>query len=323
MKKIVVPAVLLLLCFTVLSVDAQPKKIALIGRISWSPGGANQSATDDTDFDVMVHFSMDDEMLRYKVTQWGYFPILMPDFVVQMYLSNGKVPFPVGDDADYRAYVNEGDYMNQPTFFQDQGYQLVYNTGTCWSNIGPPLKDIPVPVIQGEHANLGMRAKIGAMGMFEGEGSGDIAGVDTIILTDAGKKHPLTAGLPNEIKIFGDGPKGPPENPGAAWAGIYENLDAAAPGTEILAIWSGDGNDAKVAIAVMEKGGLYADNTPAPARRVMMFWTGQVRPQNDADPTSWLNVMDYMTKDGQALILRSIQWALGETPTPVGKWTGM
>lgn len=322
MKKVVFPLFVCLLAFAVVSADAQPKKIALSGRISWCPGSAGQSGTDDRDFDVMYQFSMDDEILRYKLTNWGYFPILMPDYVVQQVLEDGLVPFPIGDDADYRPYVNEGIYMAQPTFFEDHGYALVINTGTCWSSIGPPLKNVSIPVIQGEHANLGTRGKIGDMGMFQGSDSGDIYGVDTIILTEEGKSHPIMAGLPDEIVIYGDGPDGPPANSNA-WAGIWANADVAAPGVVVLAVWAGDTNANKAAIAVMEAGGLYDDNSPAPARRVMPFVGTHERPANDADPTSWVNTYDYLTPEGNDLVRRYVRWALGEDPTPVSKWKDM
>ena len=197
MKKLL-PFIILFLAFSVVIADAQPKKIALSGRISWAPG--SDGNTIDRDFAVMPHFSMDDENLRFIVQEWGYFPILMPDYVVQYMLNEGMVPFPAGDDADYFNWVDDGVYMDYKTFFEDEGYAAVWNTGTCWSSIGPALKEIPVPVIQGEHANLGSRDnKLGSTFIFSGDQSGDVGGEDaqSITLTEAGKTHPLTKGLPD------------------------------------------------------------------------------------------------------------------------------
>lgn len=316
MKKVTLLAFVCVMCIAVVAVDAQPKKIALVGRISWCPG--SEGSTTDRDFDVMYHFSMDDEVLRYKATNWGYFPLLMPDYVVQAMLSEGGYcPFPAGDDADYSGYINDGAYMEQPDFFVDQGYDLVWTTGTCWSSIGPQLRNVPVPVIQGEHANIGERDKIGSMGIFGGEASNDVNGLDTIILTEAGKTHALTAGLPDEIVIYGEGPSGPFE--GVGDTGIGNDLAYAAEGTIVLAVWKD--NPDYSALAVMEAGGKYADDTPAPARRVVPFFGGgHVRPSDDADPASWAPVLEFLTPDGEAVLRRCVQWAMGETPTNVQKW---
>ncbi|HOJ61280.1 MAG TPA: hypothetical protein PK878_13425 [bacterium] len=320
MKKLM-PLLVLILAFSVLSAGAQPKKIALSARISWAPG--SEGSTNDRDFAVMQHFSMDDEYLRYMLQEWGYFPILMPDYVLQYMLNEGQVPFPPGHDADYGPWVDDGVYMNYPTFLQDEGYKLLWNTGTCWSTIGPAVKELPVPVIQGEHANVGARAdKLGSTYMFEGSQSGDISGeaARSITLTDAGKTHELTQGLPEEIVVYGDGPSGPPANAGQAWQGIFDLVDNAAEGTQVLAVWTSD--PSKAALAVVEKGGLLADGTPAPARRVMPFsGGGNVRPVNEAGhPAEWVVIYEYMTPAGKALLHRCVQWALGETPTAVADW---
>jgi hypothetical protein len=320
MKKLL-PFIILFLAFSVIIADAQPKKIALSGRISWAPGSGG---TIDRDFAVMPHFSMDDETLRYNVQEWGYFPILMPDYVVQYMLNEGMVPFPAGDDADYFNWVDDGIYMDYKTFFEDEGYAAVWNTGTCWSSIGPALKEIPVPVIQGEHANLGSRDnKLGSTFIFSGDQSGDVAGegAQSITLTEAGKTHPLTKGLPDEIIIFGDGPDGPPENPGEAWQGISDLVENAGSGTQVLATWTAD--PTKAAIAVIEAGDKLSDGTIAPARRVMPFFGGgQVRPANEAEqPMQWIVVSDYLTPSGKAVLQRCLQWAVGEEPTAVADWS--
>lgn len=316
--------VLLLPLFLMLSVliaDAQPSKIALSGRISWAPG--SDGNTVDRDFAVMPFYSMDDELLRYHLQEWGYFPILMPDYVVQYMLNDGFVPFPSGHDADYSSWVDDGIYMAYQTFLQDEGFELVWNTGTSWSSIGPGLKDIPVPVIQGEHANLGTRDdKIGSTYIFIGSESGEMSGEDarSITLTEDGKVHELTSGLPDEIIIYGDGPNGPPEDPGQVWQGIYDQVDLAATGAVVLAVWTSD--PTKAAIVVIEEGELLADDTPAPARRVMTFYGGgNVRPVNAPEhPMQWEMPLDYMTADGKAVLQRCVQWAIGQEVTAVTNW---
>ncbi|MBN2327975.1 MAG: hypothetical protein JXR73_12545 [Candidatus Omnitrophica bacterium] len=321
MKKIL-PLIILLLAFSVVIADAQPKKIAVCARISWAPG--SDGNTIDRDFAVMPHFSMDDEYVRYHLQEWGYFPILMPDYVVQYMLNDGAVPFPPGDDADYFNWVDDGVYMMYPTFLQDEGYALLWNTGTCWSTIGPAVKDLPIPVIQGEHANLGSRDnKLGSTFIFEGDQSGDISGeaAQSITLTEVGKTHDLTKGLPDEIVIFGDGPDGPPADTGQAWQGISDMVDNAAPGTQVLAVWTSD--PTKAALAVVEAGASLADGTAAPARRIMPFFGGgHERPVNGAEqPMQWVVVIEHMTPAGRAILQRCVQWALGETPTAVAEWT--
>ena len=184
MKKIL-PLIVFILAVSVMFAEAQPKKIALSGRLSWAPGSTG--STSDRDFAVMPFFSLDDEVLRYNVQEWGYFPILMPDYLVQYMLNDGQVPFPSGDDADYFNWVDNGIYMAYPTFLQDEGFALLWNTGTCWSTIGPEVKNLPIPVIQGEHANLGARAnKIGSTFIFDADQSGDISGdaAQSITLTE-------------------------------------------------------------------------------------------------------------------------------------------
>lgn len=318
MRKSILIALAVVMCFAVYA-DAQPKKVALIGRISWCPG--SDGSTTDRDFDIMYQYSMDDEMIDLLASQWGYLPILMPDYVVQ-YMTygeeGGQCPFPSGDDADYTGYINDGVFLWWPTFLQDEGFQLAYVTGTCWSSIAPDLTNSPVPVMMGEHSTLAQKAsKPGSIGMFSGEETHDQNGYDSILLTDEGMTHPLTAGLPEEIIIFGEGPS---ENPESAWAGLSAPVASAAPGTVVLAVWAHDANQA--AIAVMEAGGKYADGTTAPARRIMPFFNGgEVRPNVAGDhpvtPPVWLSSYDHMTPAGKAVMLRSFQWAMGETPTPV------
>lgn len=320
MKKVLLLTLVMVLGFGLIA-DAQVKKIALIGRISWAPGG--EGSTKDTDFDIMQHFSMSDVTLSKEVDRWGYFSVLMVDYVIQ-YMMNEGVPFPSGDDADYWNYVNDGIYMSYPTYFQDEGYACVWNTGTCWSTIGPALKNVPVPVIQGEHVNLGDRSnKLGSTFIFFSDKSGDIGGeaAKTLQLTEAGKTHPLTSGFPDEFAIYGDGPDGPPEDPGQAWQGIYDLVDNAGDGTVVLAVWASD--PTKAAIAVVEKGAKLSDDTLAPARRVKPFYGGgQVRPVNGTEqPMKWVNVVEYMTPEGKNLMRRSLQWAMGEEITPVSEWS--
>ncbi len=310
MKKTLLLSVILL-AFCVVMADAQPKKIALIGRISWCPESDGAASGGNLDFDVMPHFSMDDELTRHMLDGMGYLPILMPDYVVQYMLMEGDE-----EGRGYDVYINPGVYMWQPNFFQDNEYDLIYNTGTCWSSIAPPVKDYGIPVVQGEHSCFGTRAKLGSCGFFIGEESGDISGIDTLVLTEAGKTHELTAGFPDEIVVFGDGPEGPPENPGDAWTGIYDSVDLAAEGTVVLATWKD--NPTKAAIAVVEAGGALADGV-ATARMSTIFWTGQVRPMNGAElPPDWLNVIEHLTADGEELTARIIRWTMGETP--VGMW---
>ncbi len=321
MKKILLLTLIMVMGFGIIA-DAQEKKIAVVGRISWCPG--SEGATSDRDFDIMHQFSMSDVSFAKEVDKWGYFSILMPDYVVQYMLNEGEVPFPAGDDADYFQYVNDGIYMSYPTFLQDEGYILVWNTGTCWSSIGPALKDVPVPVIQGEHVNLGDRDnKLGSTFIFVGDQSGDRSGaaVKTLMLTEEGKTHPLTSGFPETFDVFGDGPNGPPENEGNAWQGIHDQRDNAANGTKVLAVYAD--NPDLAAVAVVEKGDALADDTPAPARRVMAFYGGgNVRPVNDAgQPMEWVNVVDYMTPEGKNLLRRCVQWAVGEEITPVSEWS--
>lgn len=314
MKKVMVLVALFLVC-CVLFVDAAPKKVAVVGRISWAPSSEGADAG-NRDFDVMHHFSMTDIMLGRMIDGWGYLSILMPDYVVQFMLNNGEDV----EARGYDAYVNPGVYMMQPNFLQDDGYELVYVTGTCWSSIAPPLQNVPVPVIMGEHSCVGTRAKLGSLGMFFGEASSDHRGVDTIVLTEAGKTHELTAGLPDEIQVWGDGPEGPPENPSDCWDGLHDDVDSAAPGTTVLAVWADD--ETKAALAVVETGGELADGSNAPARRVMPYCNGgKVRPAGDAElPPVWIVTYDYMTPAGEDVMRRSVRWALGESPTGVAKW---
>ncbi|MEW6235456.1 MAG: hypothetical protein AB1656_08735 [Candidatus Omnitrophota bacterium] len=318
MKKITVLSILFMACFVVMA-DAAPKKIALVGRISWcpdSPGAQNGNR----DFDIMPFFSMDDEILRFKLERWGFFAILMPDYVTQSVMNGGDK-----GNLGYETYINPGDYMFEQNtdphnFLKDNGFDLVYITGTCWSSTAPPVKNSGVPIIQGEHSCLGQRNKIGSLGMFFGERSNDHSGCDTLVLTDAGKAHPLMSGLPAEIKIFGNGPSpDPPANPGSVWAGISNHIDDAAPGTKVLAVWQDAPEQA--AITVVDEGGELADGSKAKARMLMMFWTGSVRPSNGAElPPIWTNVIDYLTDDGKNLNLRCVLWALGEDPTAVNNW---
>ncbi|HOE13183.1 MAG TPA: hypothetical protein PLQ35_08945 [bacterium] len=315
MKKVLLLTLICVTCFGMLAYAA-PKKIALIGRISWCPGSTG--STHDRDFDIMHHFSMTDEVLCKTLDSWGYFSLLMTDYVVQYMLNNGECPFPPGDDADYFNYVNDGEYMMQPTFLKDDGYSLAWVTGTVWSNICPQLRGAGgVPIIMGEHScTASNTGKIGTIFMFYGTGNGDMNGDTTIQLTAAGKTHPLTAGLPDEIQIWDPGAL----TAGEVAAGIKDVAADAAPGTVVLAVWKSD--PTMSALSVIEAGGDLADGTKAPARMVVPFCNGgNVRPTPEADlPPTWIVTYDYLTPAGVDLTRRMVRWAMGEDPTGVGKW---
>ncbi|MFH1740711.1 MAG: hypothetical protein ABIH23_17010 [bacterium] len=317
MKKDVLLTLVCVMCFGMLAYAA-PKKVALVGRISWCPGSAG--STHDRDFDIMHHFSMTDELLCKLVDSWGYFGVLMPDYVVQYMVNDGICPFPPGDDADYFNYVNDGEYMIQPTFLADDGYGLAYVTGTCWSSIAPQLRESGVPVIMGEHScTASNTGKIGTIFMFYGTGNGDKNGDDSILLTDAGKTHPLTAGLPNEIKLWNI-PAGAPVTAADVCNGIKDVVADAAPGTKVLAVWKSEPTMA--ALSVVDAGGELADGAVAAQRMAVPFCNGgAVRPTPDAElPPNWVNTYEYMTPAGVDLLRRTVRWCMGEDPTAVGKW---
>jgi len=314
MKKVLLLTLICVTCFGMLAYGA-PKKIALIGVISWCP--SSPGSTHDRDFDIMHHFTMPDVVISKMLDNWGYFSLLMPDYVVQYMLNNGECPFPPGDDADYFNYVNDGEYMVQPHFLKDDGYSLAYVTGTCWSNVCPVLKDAGVPVIMGEHSCTASRTnKLGSLYMFYGTGTGDLYGDNTIVLTAAGKTHPLTAGLPDEIQIWDT----TGQDANVVCQGIKDVADDAAPGTVVLAVWKSDPTLA--ALSVIEAGGELADGTKAGARMVVPFCGGgETRPSNGASlPPQWDVTYDHLTPAGADVIRRYVRWAMGEDPTGVGKW---
>ena len=152
-----------------------------------------------------------------------------------------------------------------------------------------PHADDPLPVVCMESSLF--KNSSGGRGMYFSSSSGNIDDMLRMTIVDA--SHPITS-------VFGAGPiQFSRRSAGEALGVLQGNL---APGAEVLA--HNPQNPKEPCLVVLDKGRAVLSGgalNPAPARRACLGYQ-----QNAfADPTA----------DGVILLQRTVQWALGETPT--------
>ncbi len=183
--------------------------------------------------------------------------------------------------------------------------------------------DIPappegVPLMMGEHVTLGNRAdRAGSIFMYAGQNSNDPNDATVPAASKYMKvldpNHPIMAGIPldaqGRVKIFREPypneeknvPAGGKKNFEYRWC--TQALADKAPGTTVLGVL--DGAEDRTCFAVVDKGGVLANEQPASARLVQLFL-------NEDGSGGTRRVFQALTELGQTLFVRAAQWAMGE-----------
>ncbi|MBI2927632.1 MAG: hypothetical protein HYY24_18200 [Verrucomicrobia bacterium] len=212
------------------------------------------------------------------------------------------------------------------TYLQPQNPDLkidlvIWSGSSSSADVPTPPPDIPL--MMGEHVTLGNRTdRLGSIFMYNGTDSNDPNEASTPPATKYMKviapDHPIMAGIPldgeGRVKIFREAypeeeshvPTGGKKNFEYRWC--TQNLAAAAPGTTVLGVL--DGTTDRACLAVVDKGGILANDLAATARMVHMF-------TNEQGSGGARRVFLAVTELGQLIFVRAAKWAMGEELPPV------
>jgi hypothetical protein len=183
----------------------------------------------------------------------------------------------------------------------------------------PPLAEA-IPVMMGEHVTLGNNSgRPGSIYMYNGTMSNDPneSGNATKYMKVLVPDHPILQGIPldasGRVKIFRDPYPNEEQNvpPGGRRNFEYrwctQTASDAAAGTTVLGVL--DDDNTRSCLAVVDVGGLLANDTMAPARLVHMF-------TNENGSGGSRRVFLALTDLGQIIFVRAAKWAMGETLAP-------
>lgn len=179
-----------------------------------------------------------------------------------------------------------------------------------------------VPIMMGEHVCLGNKAnRMGSIYMYNGTSSSDpnesSSPPATKYMKVVAPDHPIMKGIPldaqGRVKIFRDPypeedahvPQGGKKNYEYRWC--TQNVADAAPGTTVLGVL--DNDETRSCFAVVDVGGMLANEQPASVRMVHMF----VNEQGSGGPR---RVFLALTEIGRVLFVRAAKWAMGEELQP-------
>ncbi|NLH73783.1 MAG: hypothetical protein GX456_12080 [Verrucomicrobia bacterium] len=203
----------------------------------------------------------------------------------------------------------------------DMSPMLAIMSGSGASADTPPPPD-GVPVMMGEHVCLGNNsARMGSLYMYNGTSSSDPNESSTPPATKYMKvvapDHPIMKGIPTDaqgrVKIFRD--PYPEEDAHIAPGGkknyeyrwCTQAVADAAPGTTILGVL--DNDESRSCFAVVDVGGILANEQPASVRLVHMF-------TNEQGSGGSRRVFLALTEIGRVLFVRAAKWAMGEELQP-------
>lgn len=203
----------------------------------------------------------------------------------------------------------------------DMAPMLIIMSGSGASADTPPPPE-GIPVMMGEHVCLGNNAnRLGSLYMYNGTNSSDpnesSSPPATKYMKVVAPDHPIMKGIPldsqGRVKIFREPypeenahiPTGGKKNYEYRWC--TQAVADAAPGTTILGVL--DTDETRSCFAVVDVGGVLANDQPATARLVHMF----VNEQGSGGPR---RVFLALTELGRVLFVRAAKWAMGEELEP-------
>jgi hypothetical protein len=214
---------------------------------------------------------------------------------------------------------------------------LLIASGSSASSQVPPAPHSNIPVMMGEHSDLGSdNSKPGSIFMYQGTGSNDPN--DSTGGTGATKymkvinpSHPIMQGIPldseGRVKIFRD--MYPEENahlpsagspkPNYEYRWCTQTATNAAPGTVILGVLAGSmgaiDDTNRACFAICDAGGILATNAllgyaPTNVARLVHLFVNENG--NGGVRRAFLALTDL----GRVIFVRAAKWAMGETLTP-------
>jgi hypothetical protein len=193
---------------------------------------------------------------------------------------------------------------------------VIWSGSSASADVPTPPADIPL--MMGEHVTLGNRTdRAGSIFMYNGTASNDpnesSSPPATKYMKVTAPEHPILAGIPldaqGRVKIFREPypeeelhvPAGGKRNFEYRWC--TQAIADAAPGTTVLGVL--DGAEDRSCLAVVDKGGVLANNQPASARMVHMF-------TNEQGSGGARRVFLALTEMGRIIFVRAAKWAMGE-----------
>jgi hypothetical protein len=210
---------------------------------------------------------------------------------------------------------------------------LIIHSGSSAGADVPMRNTEGIPVMMGEHTDLGDRANVGAIYMYSNGGaSTDPNGTATSgpskYMKVINTTHPIMQGIPldaqGRVKIWREPypeenayrPVGGFENYQYRWCAIP--AAGAAPATTVLGLL--DGQESFAVFAVAEAGGILATNTNPASPNVGIAETNSARLVhifvNDTGSNNPRRIFNSLTDLGRILFVRAAKWAMGETLTP-------
>ena len=237
-----------------------------------------------------------------------------------------------GYEINPDAYIAGG---GNPVGTTNENYKacLIIQSGSANSSRAPLLANKGVPYMCGEHVILSDRAnRYGSIFMYSNGGMSDDPAGTTLsdnqymIVTAAGKAHPIMQGIPldaqDRVKIYRD-PY--PEEAGASahipaggnplwqWDIPFQYVANAAPCTTVLGLLGTDTN--KAIFAVADVGGLLATNlnlgyAETNTIRMVHYYV------SEGGGDSYRRVFNSLSDLGRVIFVRAAKWAMGETLPP-------
>jgi hypothetical protein len=210
-----------------------------------------------------------------------------------------------------------GTYFNPPD--ENLAIDLVIWSGSS-SSADVPAPPAGIPLMMGEHVTLGNNAaRAGSIFMYQGTQSSDPNESTSAskYMKVVAPNHPIMAGIPLDdqarVKIFREQypdeeshvPAGGRRNFEYRWC--TQVVADKAAGTTVLGVL--DGAEERSCFAIVDKGGVLANDQPASARMVQMF-------TNENGSGGSRRVFLALTELGQVLFVRAAKWAMGEELQP-------
>lgn len=253
------------------------------------------------------------------------------DIAMQILLQDNGFSARVVPDKSFYDPSVLGDVWDDVDTGEAHKVDLAILSGSSGSSDVPdvqPLFQQAIPIMMGEHVCLAEEAKPGSIKMYKGAGTGhgELENSDIRKIQIVNKDHPITQGIATDaegfVQVFRD--PYPAEGLFTGWFnsvpkqiiardGLYENRLALGPvadkadGTVILAeipVEFAPAEGMMVCLAVVEKGGILADGTAAPAR--MVHW--MTNEEGSGGPHRNFLALN---ETGRTLFIRACRWAMG------------
>ncbi|HPP00341.1 MAG TPA: hypothetical protein PLX83_07055 [bacterium] len=295
--------------------------LALMASSGWTQGTTGKHVTITTR--AASEFALD-----FAANTQGAAP---GDIAMQILLQDNGISARVVPDKSFYDPAVLGDIWEDMDTGETHTVDLVILSGSSGSSDVPdvqPLFQQEIPIMMGEHVCLAEEGRPGSIKMYQGTstGHGELRNNEIRQIKIVNKEHPITQGIATDaegfVQVFRD--PYPSEGLFTGWFntvpkqiiardGLYENRLALgsvtdkAAGTVILAeipIEYAPSESMRACLAVIEKGALLADGTPAPAR--MVHWMSN----EEGSGGPHRNFLA-LNATGRTLFIRACRWAMG------------